>query len=75
MHRALKSLLPRAKGESRLVVVVFLDVRGFSSFAKMAESSEAALLLRSIYIRILDDYFPAATSSSQQVRLVDHSRL
>lgn len=43
------------------MVVVFLDVRGFSSFAKMAESSEAALFLRSIYIKILDNYFPAAT--------------
>lgn len=43
------------------MVVVFLDVRGFSSFAKLAESSEAALFLRSIYIKILDDYFPSAT--------------
>ena len=39
------------------MVVVFLDVRGFSSFAKLAESSEAALFLRSIYIKILDDVF------------------
>src|SRR6202021_3392180 len=61
MHRKLKELLPTAKGESHLVVVVFLDVRGFSSFAKIAESSEAALFLRSIYVRILDEYFPNAS--------------
>jgi adenylate cyclase len=60
MHKQLKKLLPRAKGESRLVVVVFLDVRGFSSFAKIAESSEAALFLRSMYTKILDSYFPDA---------------
>ena len=57
MHRELKGLLPSAKGESRLVVVVFLDVRGFSSFAKIAESSEAALFLRSMYVKILVQLF------------------
>jgi class 3 adenylate cyclase len=61
MHRELKKLLAHAKGESHLVVVVFLDIRGFSSFAKIAESSEAALFLRSIYVKILDEYFPAAS--------------
>ena len=61
MHRELKDLLPQAKGESHVVVVVFLDVRGFSSFAKIAESSEAALFLRSIYVKILDNYFPDAS--------------
>lgn len=60
MHRALRNLLPAAKGESHLVVVVFLDVRGFSSFARMAESSEAAIFLRSVYVRILDEYFQDA---------------
>jgi class 3 adenylate cyclase len=61
MHRQLKSLLPGAKGESHLVVAIFLDIRGFSSFAKIAESAEAALFLRSMYVRILDDYFPTAS--------------
>ena len=60
MHRELKDLLPRARGESHLVVVVFMDVRGFTTFAKIAESAEAALFLRSIYVRILDRHFPEA---------------
>ncbi|HEU0130137.1 MAG TPA: hypothetical protein VFQ85_04005 [Mycobacteriales bacterium] len=61
MHRTVRKLLKSAVGESRLVVVVFLDIRGFSSFAKLAESSETALFLRSAYSRILDDYFPDAS--------------
>jgi class 3 adenylate cyclase len=58
MYRQLKTLLPSAKGESHPVVVIFLDIRGFSSFAKIAESVDAAIYLRSIYLKILDDYFP-----------------
>lgn len=61
MHRDLKDLLPSAVGSSRFVVVVFLDVRGFSSFAKLAESSETAEFLKSAYVRILEDYFPQAS--------------
>jgi len=43
MHHELFNLLPAATGESQFVVVLFLDVRGFSSFAGSAESVEAAL--------------------------------
>jgi class 3 adenylate cyclase len=60
MHRELKDLLHEATGSSGFVVAIFLDVRGFSSFAKLAESSEAAVFLRRMYISILDDYFPQA---------------
>jgi len=60
MHRALQELLPKAQGVSDFVVVVFLDVRGFSSFARMAESSEAAVFLRNVYVQILSEYFPDA---------------
>jgi len=61
MHRKLMDALPDAEGFSDLVVVVFLDVRGFSSFAGMAESSEAAIFLRRMYLNILQEYFPDAT--------------
>jgi class 3 adenylate cyclase len=61
VHRELKDLLPSAVGQSHLAVVVFADVRGFSSFARMAESAEAALFLRSAYSSILDDYYPNAS--------------
>lgn len=61
MHRDLKKLLHGAKGESGFVLAQFLDVRGFSSFARMAESSEAAVFLRGFYTQVLDDYYPNAT--------------
>lgn len=61
MHRKLHEALSDAEGFSDLVLVVFLDVRGFSSFARMAESSEAALFLRRMYLNILNEYFPNAT--------------
>jgi class 3 adenylate cyclase len=57
MHRDLRQLLSHARGESHFVIAVFLDVRGFSSFAKVAESVEAAVFLRSAYTAILDNYF------------------
>jgi class 3 adenylate cyclase len=60
MHRDLKKLLPSAHGASGFIVALFLDVRGFSSFARMAESSETAIFLRSTYIKILDNYFDKA---------------
>lgn len=60
MHKELKELLHSAKGQSRHVVVIFLDVRGFSSFAGMAESTDTAEFLKSAYITILDEYFPEA---------------
>jgi class 3 adenylate cyclase len=60
MHRELKDHLHSAEGESQHVLVTFLDVRGFSSFARIAESSDSAEFLKSAYLRILDDYFPKA---------------
>ncbi|HST32277.1 MAG TPA: adenylate/guanylate cyclase domain-containing protein [Solirubrobacteraceae bacterium] len=60
MPNNLRKLLHSAEGHSQRVVVIFLDVRGFSSFAKIAESSDAAEFLTSTYTRILDDYFPDA---------------
>lgn len=61
MHRLLKDLLQKARGDSQFVLALFLDVRGFSSFARLAESSEAAVFLRSAYNSILDNYFADAS--------------
>jgi class 3 adenylate cyclase len=60
MHKDLRALLHDARGESQHAVIIFLDIRGFSSFAKIAESSDAAEFLKSAYIRILDDFMPDA---------------
>jgi class 3 adenylate cyclase len=55
MHRALRGSLPTASGESRWIVAVNIDIRGFSSF--FSDSSQPAAYLGSAYTRILDDYF------------------
>lgn len=60
MHREFRESLRSAEGQSRRVVVVFLDVRGFSSFAGIAESTDTAEFLKSIYLKVLDEYFPDA---------------
>lgn len=60
MHKDLRELLHTAVGQSRHAVAIFLDVRGFSSFAKIAESSDAAEFLKSAYTKMLDDYFEDA---------------
>jgi class 3 adenylate cyclase len=58
MHQDLRDLLHTAEGQSRHVVVVFMDVRGFTSFAGIAESTDAADFLKCAYSTILDKYFP-----------------
>lgn len=56
MHSQLRDLLRDASGESRFVLAVNIDIRGFSSF--FADSSQAAAFLSYAYTRILDEYFP-----------------
>lgn len=60
MHKELRELLHSAEGQSRRVLVVFLDVRGFSSFAGIAESTDTAEFLKTVYLKILDNFFPEA---------------
>lgn len=60
MVSVLVDKLATARGESCQILAVFVDVRGFSAFAGIAESSDAALYLRTLYTRVLRDYFPQA---------------
>jgi class 3 adenylate cyclase len=53
--------LKSAKGESRSVVAVFVDVRGFTRFAGIAESSDAAIFLKKFYLATLQHFLPDAT--------------
>ena len=61
MTQRLKDQLAGAAGDSRFAIVVFLDIRGFSTFAKLAESSETAVFLKSAYTSIMEDYFGDAS--------------
>jgi class 3 adenylate cyclase len=53
--------LEEAVGESVFVVAVFLDVRGFSRFAGIAESVQAAFFLKRFYLGVLTEYLPDHT--------------
>jgi len=61
VHRQLKALLRDAEGSSHFVVAIFVDIRGFSSFAKMAESVEATVFLKCVNTKIIDEYFSEAS--------------
>lgn len=60
MHQQLKALLHDATGSSCRVIVVFLDIRGFTSFAGTNDSTECAAFLRAMYTNIIDNYYPDA---------------
>jgi class 3 adenylate cyclase len=53
MHTQFRELLPSATGDSELVIALFLDVRGFSTFSEQVESVEAALYIKRMYERAL----------------------
>lgn len=57
MHRVFKKLLEDATGISEFVIVVNLDIRGFSSFCKTVESPAVAMFIKRVYMKIIDDYF------------------
>lgn len=50
-----------AHGESCQILAAFVDVRGFSSFARVAESVDTALYLRTMYTRVIDEYLQVPT--------------
>jgi class 3 adenylate cyclase len=58
MHRQLKQLLGSAQGESKSVIAINADVRGFSKFSLERESVETGIYVRKVYEAILDEYFP-----------------
>jgi len=43
------------------VLTTFIDIRGFSKFAGIAESSDTAIFLRDMYSRVLTHFFPEFT--------------
>lgn len=60
MHKQIRKRLTLAEGESEFVIAVNLDIRGFSAFSMRVDAVEAAQYLKSLYIKLLDDYFPDA---------------
>ena len=60
VYEHFRTHLDEAVGISEFVIAVNLDVRGFSRFSLAVESGEAALYIKSVYKRVLNDYFPRA---------------
>lgn len=61
MHRLFRKALDAAVGESKSVIVVNADVRGFSAFSMRCESPDTAVFIRRVYVKLIDSYFPFAS--------------
>jgi len=61
MHREFKTLLRDARGESNHVIAVNLDIRGFSSFSNKVESADAAMFIKTVHLKLIENYFPYAS--------------
>ena len=61
MHRNLRKLLEKAEGVSEFIIAVNVDIRGFSEFSRQVESPDAAMYVKRVYIRLVDDYFTGAS--------------
>lgn len=61
MHKEFRKLLDKATGSSQFVVAANVDIRGFSSFSTTVESSEVAVFIKRVYMKLEDDYFSTAS--------------
>jgi len=61
MNGKFREALNEAVGQSEFVIVVFVDIRGFSKFSKHRESPDTAMYIKRVYTRLIDEYFPSAT--------------
>jgi len=56
-------LLKDAHGRSEYVIVVAIDIRGFTSFCERQRDRHVATYIKKVYMKILNDYFPESTFS------------
>ncbi len=57
MHRLFREALDDATGVSQPVIVVIIDIRGFSAFSQTRESFDVAMFIKRVYMRLIDSYF------------------
>jgi class 3 adenylate cyclase len=53
--------LKNARGRAEQVIVLFVDVRGFSAFSSSRDSVDIGLYIRRFFISMIEEYFPRAT--------------
>lgn len=61
MHRIFREALVDATGKSQRIIVVFVDIRDFSSFSQRCDSADVAAFIRKVYMKIIDSYFDFAS--------------
>lgn len=61
MHKLFREALNDATGESKHIIAVIIDIRGFSSFSHQCESVDVAAYIRKVYMKIIDIYFSFAS--------------
>jgi class 3 adenylate cyclase len=60
-HAYFRKALRNARGRAEQVIVVFVDVRGFSAFSSSRDSVDIGLYLRRLFLSLMDDFFPHAS--------------
>jgi class 3 adenylate cyclase len=60
MHRLFRERLDEAKGISEFVIVLNIDIRGFSDWSLEVDSAQTALFIKKIYAKLIDKYFADA---------------
>lgn len=55
-----RNALRKARGRAEQVIVVFVDVRGFSAFSSSRDSVDIGLYVRRLFLSLIGDYFPRA---------------
>ena len=60
MHRKFRKELEGATGVSEFVIVLVADIRGFSAFSQTVESTDLAMFIKRVYLKMIDEYFTDA---------------
>jgi hypothetical protein len=60
MYKTFQHALPKAQGRSEFIIVVNIDIRGFSSFSTVNESPNIAMFIKRFYLQMLNQYFANA---------------
>lgn len=61
MHKAFRKYLEKAHGVSEFVIAINLDIRGYSAFSTRTESPDAAMFIKRVFMRLIDEYFTKAS--------------
>ena len=56
-----RKALKNARGRAEQVIVVFVDVRGFSAFSSSRDSVDIGLYVRRLFLSLIGDCFPRAS--------------